>query len=247
MMDELRSYLSNDELRKVYSLFKQVHTSQTIDAWTFYDHINMFVNLKRYGETNLKWTSEIQGTKFVNEHYDWTEKLDFYRRGIYYRIYPQYMFDLIQTQLETDNGVYYPILLDNTNKYNDESQTQSNCVKGYVGRASSIIISLRKDSEASNVRATIEYQVSKETDKPIKIKRVQTLGRFNEKLSEEWDLVLFKLDEIVLSCIKDKRFEKVKLKKVCANNVEINCDSEWSSTGKLEWSQKMDANDVYYI
>lgn len=246
-MDEFKSFLSTEELKKVYKLYKQVHISKTLDAWTFHDHVNMFINLKRYGEHDLKWTSEISGTKFFNEHYDWTEKLDFYRMGNYYRTYPQYMYDLIQTQLETDDGVYYPILLDDTDKYNNESQTQSNCVKGYIGRAPSIIVSLRKGGQMSDDRATIEYRLTRENEKNVKIERVQTLGRFNQKLTEEWDSVVLKLDEIMLLSIKDKQFETVKLKKICANGIQLSCDSKWEDSGKLNWTQKIDNDDFYAV
>jgi hypothetical protein len=79
---------------------------------------------------------------------------------------------------------------------------------------------------------------SKSKDDKVKIKRVQSLGRFNHKLDEEWNDVLFKLDEVVLSSVKDKRFETVKITKECKNGVTLNSDSEFDHGGKLRWTYK---------
>jgi hypothetical protein len=107
-------------------------------------------------------------------------------------------------------------------------------VKTYIGKASSFIISLRNESNYE--RATIEYYITKQDDK-VKIKRIQSLGKFNNKLGEEWNDVLFKLDDVVLSCLKDKRFKTVKIDKECKNGVKFNSDSYWENN-ELKWSYK---------
>ena len=108
-------------------------------------------------------------------------------------------------------------------------------MKTYIGRPSSFIISLRKGYHGD--RATIEYSLTKVDDK-VKVKRIQSLGRFNNRLGEEWNDVLFKLDEVVLSSVKDKRFETVKISKECKNGVKLNSDSEFDHGGKLRWTYK---------
>ena len=128
---------------------------------------------------------------------------------------------------------FHPILLDNSLTYNDESNHQSNCVKGYIGKPSCLIISVRF-GKFSEDRATIEYILTKKDDK-IYADRVQSLGKFNQKLESQWTSVLLKLDQVVLSCVRDKRFETVKLTKECSNGVVLKSDTYWNNDGKLRW------------
>ena len=228
---EFKDLISTDELRRVYSTFKRAHIDGTLDTWTFRDHVRMYTELRLYGENDLRWLSENNKDEFRQEHLDWTDKIQFYKQGVYEREYPQYFIDKIQNNI----GEYIPVLLTNSSEYNEESSTQSNCVKTYIGRPSSFIISLRKGRYGD--RATIEYSLTKVEDK-VKIKRIQSLGRFNNRLGEEWNDVLFKLDEVVLSSVKDKRFETVKITKECKNGVTLNSDSEFDHGGKLRWTYK---------
>ena len=231
ILPEFKNIISNEELKRVYSIFKKVYIDNTLDSWTFADHTRMYTELRLYGETDLRWMSENNKDEFRQEHLDWTDKIQFYRQGFYNRLYPQYFVDMIQNKI----GEYVPILLTNSSQYNEESSTQSNCVKTYIGKPSSFIISLRKGLYGE--RATIEYQLSKTGDK-VEVKRTQSLGRFNNKLEEEWNDVLFKLDEIVVSSVKDKRFETVQITKECKNGVVLNSDSYFDHGGKLRWAYK---------
>lgn len=227
---EFKTLISNDELRRVYSIFKRVYIDGVMDSYSFQDHIRMYTELKLYGERDLRWLSENNRDEFRQEHLDWTDKTQFYKQGFYQRTYPQYFVDKIQNNI----GEYSPVLLTNSSEYNEESSTQSNCVKTYIGKVSSFIISLRNESNYE--RATIEYNVTKQDDK-VKIKRIQSLGRFNNKLGEEWNDVLFKLDDVVLSCLKDKRFKTVKIDKECKNGMKLTSDSYWDNN-ELKWSHK---------
>ena len=231
ILPEFKSVISVEELKRVYSVFKKVYIDGSLDTWTFADHIRMYTELKLYGETDLRWMSDNNKEDFRQEHLDWTDKLQFYKQGVYEREYPQYFIDMIQTKI----GEYDSVLLTNSSEYNEESSIQSNCVKTYIGKPASFIISLRKGYYGD--RATIEYNLTKVEDK-VKVKRIQSLGRFNNKLSEEWNDVLFKLDEVVLSSVKDKRFETVKINKECMNGVKLNSDSEFDHGGKLRWTYK---------
>ena len=231
LLSEFKLVVSVEELRRVYTIFKKVYIDNLLDSWTFRDHIRMYTELRLYGENELRWLSENNKDDFRQEHLDWTDKIQFYKQGIYEREYPQYFVDKIQNSI----GEYIPVLLTNSSEYNEESSTQSNCVKTYLGRPSSFIISLRKGYHGD--RATIEYRLTKVDDK-VKVKRIQSLGRFNNRLGEEWNDVLFKLDEVVLSSVKDKRFETVKISKECKNGVKLNSDSEFDHGGKLRWTYK---------
>jgi hypothetical protein len=229
--------MSKPEKKRVFELFKQHVLSQKIDLYSFWDHITMYNSLKDYGEIELKWKSQ-DDIQFKEEHLDWTDKLEFYKKGEYVRIYPQYMHKKISEKIVSEDKIYFPIILDKTKDYNDESNLQNNCVKTYIGRSSSIIISLRMNDKNSSERATIEYSLSKSKSNEIKVDRVQFLGKYNSRLTEDWVPVLLKLDERVLSCVSDKRFETVKIKKKCFNGVELFSDSNWNDEGRLRWTYK---------
>ena len=222
---------SKDEVKKLFMLFKQMVIQKTISHYTLRDHTEFYCQLRLYGENDLKWIAKDDKT-LIEEHTEWSTKLQYYRNGTYTRIYPEYSYDHIQTPINIDGTIYYPKLLDTSGNYNQESSVQSNCVKTYIDKPASIIVSLRKDDLESIERATIEYQVSKYNDE-VQIKRVQSLGRFNGKLEFKWDEPLFKLDKIMLSYVKDERFDKVQIKKECANGVVIERKTYWESNGHL--------------
>ena len=236
--------ISKEELKKVYKLFKQVYIYQNLDAYTFQDHIRMYVELKMYGLSDLKWTVSEGKTDFRREHLDWTDKLQHYKKGDYTRHYPEYMYEIISKPISEE---YYPILLNESSSYNEESNTQSNCVKGYIGKPSCLIISLRKGGMDSEERATVEYRLTKKND-TIHSERVQSLGKYNEKLEGLWDLVLLNLDLVILSCIRDPRFVSVKLTKKCNNGTILESDSYWNNDGNLRWTtQNIDENHTFFF
>jgi len=235
--ESFQNHITNEELKRVFKLFKQMIIHKTLDSYTFYDHIRIYSELKSFGETDLKWmSSDDSQFKFREEHLDWSDKLEHYRNGTYTRIYPDYSYELIQTPININNDIYYPVLLDDSHNYNKESTQQSNCVKTYIGKCSSIIVSIRKGHIDSDERATIEYILTKPSDK-LNVERVQSLGRFNNKLEEKWNDILFKLDEVMLYYVKDERFDTVQIKKKCKNGVELNSTSDWNANGRLFWTQ----------
>jgi hypothetical protein len=110
-----------------------------------------------------------------------------------------------------------------------------------------MIISLRKGDPESETRATIEYRIVylENLDK-IHVDRVQTLGKYNQRLDETWNEVLFKLDEIVLSCHQEKNFEPVKISKLCANGTLLESESHFDESGNLTWTNKKHKVESYY-
>ena len=93
---------------------------------------------------------------------------------------------------------------------------------------------LKVYSKSSEERATIEYKLSMNGGL-VSADRVQSLGKYNQKLEAQWNDVLFKLDKQVLSCVRDERFESVKLTKKCNNGVILNSDTYWNNDGNLRW------------
>ena len=156
---------------------------------TFNDHISFYNRLNKF-ET-IKWKSHNLET-FNREHILWSDKLASYEKGEFFRFYSEEFTNrAIQPIFSSEN--YYPVILTSTSEYNNESRVQSNCVRTYVKRAESLIISLRKNGVKSEDRATIEYRVVKSKGR-IEFRRVQSLGKFNAMLDVSWMSVISKLD-----------------------------------------------------
>lgn len=155
----------------------------------FNDHISFHGRLNKFEV--VKWKSHDLNT-LNSEHLLWSDKLASYEKGEFYRFYSD-EFTNRATQLIYSSENYYPVILTSTSEYNDESRVQSNCVRTYVQRAESLIISLRKNDVKSEERATIEYRVTKSKDR-IEFKRIQSLGKFNAMLDASWMSVIRKLD-----------------------------------------------------
>jgi hypothetical protein len=235
---DFKEFVTNEELKRVFKLFRHVVIHGTLDAHTFYDHMRFYCDLKLY-EPNIKWmSSDDDKSDFRGEHLDWVDKIQSYREGTYYRKYPDYSYQVISEPIEHGGELYYPVLLDNSKSYNQESAIQSNCVKTYIGKCGSMIVSLRQGGVDSDVRATVEYKLSQAlVSKTIYVDRVQSLGRFNKKLTEEWDDVLFKLDKRMLYYVKDEKFDTVKIKKVHKSGLELESTSYWRDDGRLVWDK----------
>lgn len=230
--DRLKKVMTSTEMDRYYRAFKEVFVYSNLDTYTLSDHVRMYLELKQYG-VDVKWNAT-NSTEFHNEHLDWTDKISHYRNGTYTRIYPDILHELLSKNI----GEYTPVLLTTSQEYNEESATQSNCVKGYVSRPESIIVSLRKDYE----RATIEYKVNLVNDE-VTINRVQSLGKRNQSLDSKWDNVMLSLDKIMLSFIKHKEFELVKVIKENGMGMKISSDSNWVLTSwgsmTLQWENSM--------
>jgi hypothetical protein len=226
--------MSKKEIKNFFSCFRNSIVDSDIDFWTLRDHTEMYTYLKNVGE-NIKWTSFDTPT-FREEHLDWTDKCDFYKRGYYTRIYPISLDLAFKIPIIDGDDVYYPIILKESDEYNEESKLQQNCVKTYIGRPSSLIISLRKNSTISTERATVEYQIFKK-DEIVTFNRPQSLGKYNSRLDESWNEALKSLDQMMESWIGNgENFETVRLEKVLENNQKLYSGSEWSENGFLFWT-----------
>jgi hypothetical protein len=191
--------LSKREKNNSFEVFKQVLRGD-VDINTYYDHFRMINQLRQFEP--VKWDAKDYDS-FTNEHMVLSDKISFYTKGTFERIYGEEFTNRVQEPLNIDGVTYYPVLLKTSDEYNMESFIQSNCVKGYVDRAPSLIISFREGSQDSKVRATIEFTISEEN----KLKRIQTLGRFNKGLDNEWKKPLMMLDLKIGKLMSAKLFE----------------------------------------
>lgn len=183
--------------------------NKKIEVYTFLDHMDFYFKVKKYED--IKWNSK-EYTTFNREHLEWSEKVEYYTRATYERKYDQEFIDEIQKEIKYFDEAYYPVVLTKTPEYIEESSHQNNCVRTYIDRASSFIISLRKGDKYSNERATIEYRIRRNEKGNIIFNRVQTLGRFNQRLSETWDKPIELLDELIfdnINSFKDMSIDKI--------------------------------------
>lgn len=193
-----KSNFSKEEKNNIYEIIRLVSNS-FINSITFHDHINMYLQIKKFEE--VKWKSKTY-EQFKDEHLQYTERVAFYTKGQYTRDYGSEFKNLLEQPILDD---YYPVLLESSNDYNLESFVQSNCVKGYVDKASSIIVSLRRGGKNSKERATIEFSVERILGK-LKLLRLQNLGRFNQQLSDEWVIPIKILEDKFRLLVNDRIF-----------------------------------------
>lgn len=228
-----RNLFSKTEIKRIHKIYKRCIQDELISSYTLADHFRMFEQLKDYGE-DIKWMSDDEKVKFQDEHLEWTNKLEYFKRGKYKRLYHSEISESLK-KFSINEVEYFPILLTETHNYSEETNHQSNCVKTYIGRPSSIIISLRKESQEGDERATLEYYVKKDNGKLV-FKRVQSLGKYNSKLDEEWNLPLQKLDDVVKVWTKINENNLVEISKECANGTKFHSNSYFDEEGILRWT-----------
>lgn len=196
-------FKNTKEKGNAFEIFKLCVNGEVAPS-TFADHIIFYNRLKVL--ENVKWKSNDYNS-FLEEHYNWTEKLDYYNRGNFTRIYPNNFTEEVERPIVSKEGLVYPKLLKDSKEYNFESFTQSNCVKTYLKREGSVIISLRRGDVDSKDRATIEYKIIHDGTKVTSLRRIQSLGRFNNRLDETWNNVLYVLDDRVSSLVDNGIFK----------------------------------------
>jgi hypothetical protein len=161
----------------------------------------------------VKWTSRTHD-EFVQEHYDWSEKYNHYTNGDFNRIYNRGFVDKINEVILTKDGPYFPEVLTTSKRYNNESFFQNNCVKTYVKRVGSVLISLRRGEGETEERASIEIEVTPLVwldEMYFNLRRVQTLGKRNSRLDNSWDDVLGKLDDRIEYIVREKLFDTLQI------------------------------------
>lgn len=159
------------------------------------DHLRIMDKLKKF-EPNTRFRARTFD-EFNNEHINYSEKYDLYRNSeeIYYNYGP----DLVNALKEGYKGSEY-ILLTNDMEYINESTHQSNCVRTYIDKFKSIIISVRKGKD----RVTTEFN--------YKGQCIQRRGRFNEPVSENMLEYVEHLGNIIQSLYLNNKLEPATVK-----------------------------------
>jgi hypothetical protein len=192
---------------EIYKLFQKglVNNNVIEDHFRFYRLLDEM--------EPVKWTSRTHD-EFVQEHYDWSEKYNHYTNGDFNRIYNQVFVDKINEVILTKDGPYFPEVLITSKRYNNESFFQNNCVKTYIKRVGSVLISLRRGEGETEERASIEIEVTPlvfPDEMYFNLRRVQTLGKRNSRLDNSWDDVLGKLDERIEYIVRERLFDTLQI------------------------------------
>jgi hypothetical protein len=205
-----KGLLTKKEFSNFFEIFK-LFQKGLVNNNVIEDHFR-FYRLLDQMET-VKWTSRTHD-EFVQEHYDWSEKYNHYTNGDFTRIYNQEFVDKVNEVILTKDGPYYPEVLTTSKRYNNESFFQNNCVKTYVKRVGSVLISLRRGEGDTEERASIEIEVTPlvwPDEMYFNLRRVQTLGKRNSRLDNSWDDVLGKLDERIEYIVREKLFDTLQI------------------------------------
>ena len=190
----VRHYFENfgkRDMSNCYQIYLLSKIDHNLSTHTFYDHLRFFDIISK--NEPVKWMSKTL-KEFNAEHTIWSDKVDFYTTGRYSRQYSNEFVERVSKPIITSDKITFnPLVLQSSEEYVNESVHQSNCVRTYQNRPSSLIISLRKED---GERASIEYRPSIGTNEnqPVIFKRVQTLGRFNGQLDGTWDDAISILD-----------------------------------------------------
>lgn len=208
---------------------------------SYLDHIEFYIKLNNVEK--IKWKS-FDITSFRNEHVDWTDKWSYYTKGTYFRHYNE---AFIKTVEQPIGNKFYPLILTKSKEYIDESAHQNNCVKTYIDRAQSLIISIRENDINSDERATVEYSirnVKSDNDSKIILKRIQSLGKFNKRLDDKWNSVLIELDDRINKFINELGFDLPKVT-VDFKHKKIESESGFTDKGGLIWLSPVVNNTNY--
>ena len=196
--DYNRCEFSKSEKLNFFEIYKMYY-NKLIDYNTINDHFRFYNFLKNLEP--VKWKSKTHD-EFTQEHYEWSEKYNHYTNGDFTRIYNPVFVEKVNEVILTKDGPYFPEVLLTSKRYNNESFFQNNCVKTYIKRVNSLLISVRRGEGETEERASIEYRITLNPKHNIfDLERVQTLGKFNQRLDESWGDVLIKLDSRIFECV----------------------------------------------
>ena len=174
--ENMDSLITKKEKENILNILNETKSKNFLA--TLRDHLRFKHRLLKYGE-EVKITAK-NLEEFSQEHVEWSTLIESYSNGHVTRFYGEDS-GLVEDPIFTSDNTYFPILLKTTEEYQGESAHQHNCVRTYSEKPYCFIVSLRKDDKNGSDRSTIEYTFTQNG-----LKRVQTLGKFNKPLTDEW-------------------------------------------------------------
>jgi hypothetical protein len=121
------------------------------------DHFKIKNKLQGYGV--IKNIKSKTLDKFNDEHSEWSNLLHGCERTTQVNyLYPDNFLTHIEKPIELDGNIYFVKVLKDDSDYFKEGQIQNHCVRTYLDRYTSIIISVRKNHESGMERMTCEFR-----------------------------------------------------------------------------------------
>jgi len=183
--ENIDSLITKKEKENILNILNETKSKNFLG--TLRDHLRFKHKLLSYGEEVKIVAKNLE--EFGQEHVEWSTLLESYSNGHVTRFYGEDSV-LVEDPIYTSDDTYFPILLKTTEDYQGESANQHNCVRTYSEKAHCFIVSLRKGGKDGTDRATIEYTYTNNG-----LKRVQTLGKYNRMLTDEWIEAVDDLDK----------------------------------------------------
>lgn len=167
------------------------------------DHIHTQHKLKGYG-VNVKIKSKTR-KQFDEEHKEWSDLLHLCERNkeTTYLYDPTFMEKMQEPLYGPNKNKKYEVKVLKTDlEYFQEGQIQHHCVRTYLDRYDSIIVSIRNNDTQNPERVTIEFDYGNKTIKDYREPRmVQAKMKYNHEPTGDWKELIKKLN---------KRFKGIK-------------------------------------
>ena len=195
------------------------------------DHFKIKNKLQGYGI--LKNIKAKTLDKFNEEHSEWSNLVHECERTTQVNyLYPNDFITHIEKPIELDGNKYFVKLLKDDNDYFKEGQIQNHCVRTYLDRYKSIIISVRKNHESGMERMTCEFN---EQDKVFEIGKdmrgvkgryptlTQARMKYNNNPTGDWEVImrLLRKEFLDYSCKpKNNTRPIIKISNKMTNHVE---------------------------
>ena len=226
--DKLSKYENNNIINIYNSCTDPTRISGFIDL--LLDHFKIKNKLQGYGV--IKNIKSKTLDKFNDEHSDWSNLLHGCERTtqVNYQ-YPANFLTHIEKPIELDGNIYFVKVLKDDSDYFKEGQIQNHCVRTYLDRYTSIIISVRKNHESGMERMTCEFrEVWKELwekgvwgAKGSTPTLVQTKMKYNNNPTGDWEVImrLLRKEFLDYSCKpKNNTRPIIKISNKMTNHVE---------------------------
>ena len=192
--DELSKYEKNNIIN-IYNTCKDpTRIGGFIDL--LLDHFKIKNKLQGYGI--LKKIKAKTLDKFNEEHSEWSNLLHECERTTQVNyIYPNDFITHIEKPIQLDGDIYFVKVLKDDNDYFKEGQIQNHCVRTYLDKYKSIIISVRKNHESGMERMTCEFVSNSEITNIRHIKDysntptlVQARMKYNNNPVGNWEVAM---------------------------------------------------------
>lgn len=159
------------------------------------DHFKIKNKLQGYGVKKKIRANTL--SKFNDEHSEWSNLLHECERTTEVNyLYPDNFLNHIEKPIELDGEKYFVKVLKTDTHYFKEGQIQHHCVRTYLDRYKSIIISVRKTHENGMERMTCEFLTNSEITNPHLIKDysntptlVQARMKYNKNPEGNWEVI----------------------------------------------------------